>query len=43
MEYYDFGVAVDVSPPPSSDVFDFSQILGGLHLPTGASAVGQAA
>jgi LppX_LprAFG lipoprotein len=29
IEYYDFGVDVDVSAPPASDVFDFSSLLGG--------------
>jgi hypothetical protein len=31
MEYYDFGVAVNVNAPPADDVFDFSQIMGGLR------------
>ncbi len=31
IEYYDFGAAVDVSAPPADDVFDFSELFGGLR------------
>jgi hypothetical protein len=31
LEYYDFGVDVDVTAPPADDVFDFSQLLGGFN------------
>jgi hypothetical protein len=37
MEYYDYGVDVDVSAPPADDVFDFSQLLGGV---AGAGSTG---
>jgi LppX_LprAFG lipoprotein len=30
LEYYDFGVDVDVTAPPADDTFDFSTLLGGL-------------
>ncbi len=35
MEYYDFGVAVNVQAPPADDVFDLSQLTGGTHAPAG--------
>ena len=31
MEYYDFGVAVNVNAPPADDVYDFSQLFGGMR------------
>jgi LppX_LprAFG lipoprotein len=38
IEYYDFGVEIDVSAPPPDDVFDISQLSGGMHAPTGGGA-----
>jgi hypothetical protein len=34
MEYYDFGVKLDVSPPPADEVLDFSDIFGNAPRPT---------
>ncbi len=36
IEYYDFGTGVSVPPPPASDTFDFSDMLGGLRRLSGA-------
>ncbi|MGZ4688335.1 MAG: LppX_LprAFG lipoprotein [Acidimicrobiia bacterium] len=38
MEYYDFGVAVNVSAPPADDVFDYSDFLNSVRGLTGSGA-----